>query len=385
LARATAGLGPGKLPNVPASISLDFDPQTTIFGAAVRLETLALAGVIFVALVFAGFWAGRSGAGLFERHPEGKEPPRLRRDDLILIAFGVVPGAVVGGRLDYVLVHLDYYQLHNEAILDVNQGGLGLTLAVVLGTLTGAAVAKLMNAPIGRWLAVLAMPTMFALGAGKLATILGGAGQGTYSDAGWATSYAGAGPWESLNPSYPAIPAQAIEGGIVLAAMLIFWVVPPLLRLRLRRWRSFVRPGMADRTPWNLFTGGRRFLTMLGIWAALRFAAAYNWRDAKVAGQLNAEQLILFGVVVVAALGPSVATAAVWTARATGRGTRQLARRASVSLAERRARRARPAVVVESKVQAAEATAARVQSAAPVGPIEAKLPVEEVPHPRRIG
>ena len=370
---------------MPASISLDFDPQTTIFGAAVRLETLALAGVIFVALVFGGLWAGRTGAGLFDRHPEGKPPARLRRDDLILIAFGVVPGAVVGGRLDYVLVHLDFYQVHQEAILDVNQGGFGLTLAVILGTVTGVAVAKLMNAPIGRWLAVLAMPTMFALGAGKLATVLGGAGQGTYSDASWATSYTGAGPWESLNPSYPAIPAQAIEGGIVLAAMLIFWVVPPLLRLRLRRWHAVVRPGLAARYPWSLFTGGRRFLTMLGVWATLRFAAAYYWRDARVAGRLNAEQLILFGVVVVAAFGPSVATAVARSARASRRGTVALARRVAVSIAERRARPARPAVVTESKMQATDGKVTRIQSAAPVGPIEAKLPVEEVPHPRRSG
>lgn len=298
---------PAKLPDVSASIALDFSAQTTLFGASFRLETLALATVIFVALLVAGLSAGRPGAGLFDHGVEGGvTPAKLRRDDLILAAFGVVPGAIVGGRLDYVLVHLDYYRTQTDAILDVNQGGLNLTLAVVMGTVTGVAVARLMNAPLSRWLSVAAMPTMFALGAGKLATVLGGAGQGNYSDASWATNYVGQGPWESLNPTYPALPSQALEGLLILAAMLVILAVPPLLRFRLRRWRRFVRPGIAPRHPWSLLTGGRRYLTMLAVWAAMRFVAAFTWRDAQVAGRLNAEQLLLLALIACALIGPEV-------------------------------------------------------------------------------
>jgi hypothetical protein len=301
---------------VLASITLAFDAQANLLGTDFRLETLALALVIFAALAMAGLSAGRGGAGLFDRRSEtGTAIAGLRRDDLLLIAFGVVPGAVAGGRLDYVLVHLDYYRTHTDAILDVNQGGLNLTLAVVVGAISGLLVARLMNAPVSRWLAVLAVPTMLALGLGKLATVLGGAGQGNYSDASWATSYAGRGPWASLNPGYAAIPSQALEGLLVLGAMLVVVVVPPLLRLRLRRWRSFVRPGLAPRRPWSLLTGWRRFLTAVGLWAAMRFAAAFTWRDAAVAGSLNAEQLILVAVVAVAAFGPTALAVAGWLVR----------------------------------------------------------------------
>ena len=372
-----------------ASIALDFDPQATIFGASLRLETLAIAGVLFVALVFAGFWAGLPGAGLFDRHPEGKAPPKLRRDDLILIAFGIVPGAVLGGRIDYVLVHLDFYQTNTNAITDVNQGGLGLTLAVIVGAISGAAVAKLMNAPIGRWFAVLAMPTMFVLGAGKLATVLGGAGQGQYSTASYATSYAGAGPWESLNASYPAIPSQAYEGAMVLAAMLVIWIVPPILRLRVRRWGSwFIRPGLAPRHPWSLFTGGRRWLTAIGVWAAVRFAAAFTWRDAAVYGRYNAEQLILAGVILVAVVGPTVVTLVVLTMRGIGLGLRYAGRRTAAAIeasaAARRERRAKAALADESKVQPAAAEPPLDGRPATGGePLEAKLPVDEDPKARR--
>ena len=49
--------------------------------------------------------------------------------------------------------------------------------------MTGAYVASLLGASVGRWLHVAAAPLLFALGAGKLAMVLTGAGQGLPSDA----------------------------------------------------------------------------------------------------------------------------------------------------------------------------------------------------------
>jgi len=368
---------------VPASISLDFSPATSLFGVDVRLETLALAGVIFLVLVLAGLSSGRKGAGLFDGSVDasGVAPAKLRRDDLILIAFGAVPGAVVGGRLGYVLVHLDYYQAHTGAILDVAQGSLNLTLAVVLGTITGAAVGRLMNAPLGRWFAVSAVPVMFGLGLGKLATVLGGAGQGAYSDEWWATSYKGPGPWESLNPTYAALPSQALEGVLVLAALAAMLAVPPLLRLRLRRWRMFVRPGLAPRHPWSWVTGWRRYLTMLGLWAAARFVAAFTWRDAQVLGPLGAEQLALLGLMGLAALGPGLIGALSWILRdgigAVGIGwKRWRARWVSRSTRTRRA-----AVVVDAKTQAvgerSPSSRPELGDVSPAPESEVKPPVED--------
>ena len=123
--------------------------------------------------------------------------------------------------------------------------------------------------------------------------VLGGAGQGGYSDASWATAYVQSGPWESLNPSYPAVPSQVIEGALVLTVAVVVLAVPFLLRLRIRRWRRLGRPGLAPRRDWAVLTGGRRYLTVLGLWAIVRFAAAFTWRDARVLGPFTAEQLIL--------------------------------------------------------------------------------------------
>jgi Na+-transporting methylmalonyl-CoA/oxaloacetate decarboxylase gamma subunit len=366
---------------VLASISLDFSPTTTLFGSNLRLETLALAGVIFLTLVLTGLSSGRVGAGLFERIPRDSTlaAPRLRRDDLILIAFGVVPGAVAGGRAGYLLVHLDYYRLHTDAILDTSQGGLNLTLAVLGGAITGLAVARLMNAPLGRWLAVSAVPVMLGLGLGKLAMVLGGAGQGAYSDAWWATGYVGPGPWESLNASHPSLPSQALEGGLVLAAMVVLLAVPLLLRLRLRRWHALVRPGLAPRHPWRWLTGGRRFLSMLALWAAMRFVAAFTWRDAQVLGRLNAEQLVLAGVVALAVLGPGVVFVLLWILRTVGHSLGRGWKRFRANRAALSPRAARAAAAANtSKLQAVGGVPAA--PADPVGTVnasEAKLPIED--------
>ncbi len=355
---------------VLAGISLDFDPSTTIFGLSIRLETLALAGAVLVMLLLAAMGAGRAGAGAAAADDAARAAlPKLRRDDLILIAFGAVPGAVVGGRLDYALIHLDYYQATSGAITDPSQGGYGLTLAVVFGTLTAMAVARLLAAPVGRWLGVAAVPVVLGLGLGKLAMALGGAGQGVYSTASWATGYVHSGDWGSLNPSFPAVPSQLMEGGLVLAASIFIVVLPLLLRLRIRRWGPLLRPGFTPRHDWLYLTGWRRYAILLGLWAAARFVLASTWRDAQVYRSLDVEQLILLGVAaltLVAMLIPVVARAIhrawVWL----------VARRA----AARVARGARRAAAAEAAWLAAQAEADRVATEAEAARLDAEAEAE---------
>lgn len=330
---------------MPAAVRLDFDPTATVLGTAVRLDMLALAGVIFLVLVITALHAGRSGVAA---SIDGAEAAwRLRRDDLILIAFGAVPGAVIGGRLGYGLIHLDYYRTDPRALFDPGRGGMELALAVLLGSLTAISVARLLAAPIGRWLAVVAVPLLIGLGLGKLTMVLGGAGQGLYSDASYATRYVRPGPWGSVNADLAAIPSQALEGALVLAVLVAVLVVPFLLRLRFTDWWIIVRPVLAPRREWAMLTGGRRFLTVLGLWAVARFVAVFTWRDAHVLGQLSAEQLILIGVMVLA-FGGQLFVAGWSRARA--------AETAREGTASKHEAGAKPAAGAKSAAEAAEST-----------------------------
>jgi phosphatidylglycerol:prolipoprotein diacylglycerol transferase len=252
-----------------ASIVFEFDPLLRLSdGIVVRWQTVALVLVIAAGLIVAGLLARREG---------------LRADDLLFIAVATVPGAVVGGRIGYVLLHLDYYGANTTAILDPGQGSLELSLAVVGGVLSGSYVAALLGAPLGRWMRAAILPLLFVLGAGKLTMVLGGAGQGLPADLAWATAYAGAGPWSSLAATLPSHPAQAYEG--IGTLMLVLGLTLALAG------GAF---GVRDSRP---------FLVGLGGWAVIRALASLAWRDPVVVAGLNAAGLIAAVIAIASGLG----------------------------------------------------------------------------------
>ena len=116
---------PTLLPVLPV-IELAFDPIAQIGDWHVRLQTLALAVVILVALLIAAAVARRTPVDVTrspdDPGPDGDDANHLRRDDLLYIAVAAIPGAVVGGRLGYGCVHAGYYTSNPGAILDIGQG-----------------------------------------------------------------------------------------------------------------------------------------------------------------------------------------------------------------------------------------------------------------------
>jgi prolipoprotein diacylglyceryltransferase len=248
-----------------AVVFFDFDPSVQLFGdLAVRWSTLALAAVIATTLVLAGALA--RGA-------------RLRADDVVFITVGIVPGAVIGGRIGSWLIEQSILPSAPGRLLDPTVGGMELGLAVVGGVITGSYVASLLGgASIGRWLHVAALPLLFGIGAGKLTMILSGTGQGQPSIEPWATAYLGPGPWGSLVPALPSVASQAVEGVATLAILAVLCIA--------------VMVGAFGRRD------GRLFFVAVGAWAVARAAISTTWRDPTVAGGLNAAGLIAVGIAI---------------------------------------------------------------------------------------
>ncbi len=242
-----------------AVIAFDFDPLIRILDdVVVRWQTLALAAVIASCLLVTGVMARRA---------------HLRGDDLLFIAIGAVPGAVILGRLGYGLAHLDAFGSDPLRLLDPSVAGLDLGAAVVGGVLAGAYVASLLEAPVGRWAHVVALSLLVAIGAGKLTMVLGGSGQGLPSDAAWATAFLGPGPWGSLAPAMPSHPSQAYEGLGTLVFALILAVIAGL---------GAVGLGATGRRD------GRLLLVGIAAWSFIRAAVSVTWRDPVVFGPLGA-------------------------------------------------------------------------------------------------
>jgi prolipoprotein diacylglyceryltransferase len=256
---------------VPSVITFAFDPILRLGDLAVPWETLGIAGAILLALVGA--------AALARRTPPDADGRRLRLDDLLTIVLGAVPGAIVGGRIGYALIHADYYSSHLAAVLDPSQGGFELSLAVAGGILSAAYLAAVLDAPVGRWAHVAAVPLLLAIEGGKAAMAWGASGQGSVSSAALATRYLGPGPWGSLAPDLPAHPSQLFEAGVVL-------VIAAALVLALAEG-AFAR------------RDGRLLPVAVALWLAGRVVVATTWRDPAVLGPLCADQvlsLVLLGL-----------------------------------------------------------------------------------------
>jgi len=205
------------MPPAVAVITLAFDPIIRLGGLSVRLETVAIAVVVLVMLLIAARVARRVPAdpSLDPRLAPGERPrgeEHLRRDDLLFVVLGAIPGAVIGARLGAVLVHLDFFTANPAAIVDPSTGSLQLSLAVVGAVIGGAVIGSLLDTPTGRWLHVAALPLLVGLGLGKAAGVLGASGMGSPTDVPWALAYAGSGPWATLD-EVPLTRSGAISAG----------------------------------------------------------------------------------------------------------------------------------------------------------------------------
>jgi len=292
-----------------AVIRLDFDPILHVRGpvsADVAYATLAAAGAIFVAILLAARFADRSGrrTGL----------PSLRLDDLLFIVLGIIPGAVIGGRLMYALDYLPYYQANPMALIDPAQGGLSLLGAVIGGAVTGAYIAGLLDSA-SRWLDVASTSMLLAIGLGKFAMLLDGAGQGQFWTGAWALAYDGSGPWLSPSAQIPAHPTQVYEGLWALLGIVVVLAVHagPVLghfpeRVRQAGTWAANRETLGEPVARGRLRFGYLFLVALVWWLVGRIGIAFLWRDDPVLGPLGVEQVAAIIAVVVILVGVLVAS-----------------------------------------------------------------------------
>jgi prolipoprotein diacylglyceryltransferase len=272
-----------------AVISLGFDPLLRLGDLHIRWQALGVAGAILTALLVAALGAPRSG------RRSGLRP--LRRDDLLYICLGALPGAVVGGRLVHALGYADVYAADPGALLDTTRGGLSLLGAVLGGSLTAGYISRLIDGATGRWADLAAVPLLVALGLGKLAQLLAGGGQGGPFEGPWSVAFVGAGPWLSPQAGQPAHPAQVYEAAWALAG------IPLVLSLLSRSMADRLPSAIRQEGAWataredrlqEVERGSLRFgfgfLAALAWWLAGRVLIGTVWRDEALVGPLNMEQ-----------------------------------------------------------------------------------------------
>ena len=266
------------------------------------------AGVTVVGAIALTAWLARTVDDL--------DPPRpLRVDHLLYIVLGMLPGAVIGGRLLHGLAYLDVYAADPGGLFDAGRGTLSLLGVVAGGTISGITVARLLASPWRRWLDLAAPVLLLAIAGAKFTQFLGGGGQGLPWDGPWAVAFLGPGPWKSVFPAVPAHPAQLYEAFWVLAGILpLSWLDSAgairRLPLRLRQHEGWLRARQAagEEVAPGRFRFGLPYLFALGWWLAGRFAIGFTWRDDVVVGPLRAEQAMALAGLVAVALLVTIAT-----------------------------------------------------------------------------
>jgi phosphatidylglycerol:prolipoprotein diacylglycerol transferase len=294
-----------------ALITFDFDPLLRLGALTIRWQTIGVTLGLLVALTVAALMAPdvRSQRPFFRRREPDLRPlfphapkveqakpiRRLRLDDMLLIIAGIVPGAVVGGRLFHALDFWSFYAGQPQKIFDPTVGSLSLLGAVLGGFLTASYVARMIEAPVRRWADAAAVPLLLAVGLGKLAQLLGGSGQGLPFDGSWAVAFTGAGPWVSANAQIPSHPAQIYEGLWMLAGIPVVLLVAGQ---RFKPLRVHHLVSWADRTSRE----GALFAGALGWLLLGRLIVGYFWRDEAIVGGLNVEQTLALISMMVALL-----------------------------------------------------------------------------------
>jgi phosphatidylglycerol---prolipoprotein diacylglyceryl transferase len=261
-------------------IELSFDPALRIGDLLIRWQTIGVTVALLAGLGCAAWIESRLSRDAAAR-------ASLRLDDLIYIVLGIVPGAVVGGRLVHGLVFWEAYSADPLRLLDVSVGSLSLTGAVLGGTVTGVYIARLIRAPVRLWADSAVAPLLLAMGLGKLGQLLGGSGQGGPFDGPWAVAFVSPGPWISPTPDIPAHPSQVYEALWLLIGIpiVIGWVIR----------RSLARGGIWRRLRAELGTA-RLFNGMLIWFLAGRLLVGFTWRDDAVVGPFNVEQAIALAI-----------------------------------------------------------------------------------------
>jgi len=253
-------------------VEVSFDPRWLSqgpLGLLVSWQGLAAAAIVLAALLVGALATLRYRPARAGDVPA--DAPALRRDDLLFIAVAVVPGAVVVGRVVYGLDYLNVFASEPAALLDPARGSLSLLGAVVGGTLTAAYIARILEGgrpDWRRWLEVAAPILLFLIVGAKFSQFLGGAGQGQPWTGQQAVAFLGPGPWQSVAPALPSVPAQLLEAAWAAAGVLLLAVIARRLRF------------------------GTVYLWALAWWLVGRVVIGFTWRDDPVVGPLGMEQLL---------------------------------------------------------------------------------------------
>ncbi len=195
-------------------------------------------------------------------------------DDIYTLALWAVVGGIVGARLFHVVGDWDFYSKDLAQIIAMNQGGLSLYGAIVVGTLSVTAAMLVMRVAVGTFLDAGALGLVLGQAVGRIGDAISGAQHGLPT--GWAIGARYIHPNTLGEPGkvvHLAVGYEMVWDLIILAALLV-------LRKRLT----------GDGMVYGLYTA---------LYGFGRFFISFTRADARTGLGLSPDQIIALFLLVV--------------------------------------------------------------------------------------
>ncbi len=241
-------------------ITIDLDPNIITIGAF----TLAWHGVFSAVGIIAGIW-------LTMRLLRGTE---ISEDDVLTLALWSVVGGIIGARLFHVLDVWDFYSKNPGQIIAINEGGLSIYGAIVVGTLTVVIVMLIKHWPVGKFLDAGAPGLVLGQAIGRIGDVINGEHHGTPTDWPIGVRY--------IHPNTLGEPGKTVHLAVGYEMVWDLIVLAVLLRLR-------------GRMP----SDGAVFAIYTALYGFGRFFISFTRVDTQVALGLSQAQIIALILLVV--------------------------------------------------------------------------------------
>lgn len=192
--------------------------------------------------------------------------------DFILV---IIPSALVGARLWYVLFNLDYYLDNPMSIINVREGGLAIQGGVIFGAIAGAIFAKMKGKSFWELADMVAPGLILAQAIGRWGNYANGEAHGGPTDLPWAIEVGG----EMVHPTFLYESLWNVLVFVILMFVMkrqkftgqIFLLYGILYSIG----RYFVEGLRTD----SLMIGSFRTAQLLSIATIIVFGIVYYWRN----------------------------------------------------------------------------------------------------------
>ncbi len=228
------------------TITIPWDPNLVKFGPF----TLSWHGLFTAVGIAAGVYL----CALIGRR-EG-----FTEDDVYSIALVGVPAGIIGARAMFVWENKIRFEGHWIDVLKVNEGGITIYGAIILGVLAAAAYGWIRKMPVTRGLDVAGFGALLGMAIGRIGDLINGEHIAKVSSLPWAVKY--------TDPNSPGYPFSATASGAFVARhpATTYEMIGDLLIIGImaiifvKLWRT--RPGIA-------------FFTGVVLYSAMRFGVSY--------------------------------------------------------------------------------------------------------------